>query len=96
MQHNSSKNRGIAWLGIALFVGGLVLPFALYAALFTLTEMNKERAVILSIGCCIALECLAFALGAISRRYTPGKIAAAGGGVIVVLALGIVVLNSVS
>lgn len=90
------STRGIAWLGLALLVGGILLPFGLYAALFTLTEMNKERAVILCIGCCIALECLAFALGTISRRCTPGKIAAVGGGVMMGLALGIVILNSVS
>ena len=58
------ESRQVAWLALALFVGGLVLPFIAYPALVRLAAVSHQPAIQASAVLGLACELLALA----SRR----------------------------
>jgi hypothetical protein len=82
MSTSSGTVRGIAWLALFLFVGGLLLPFVLIVAL-TFASMSVDSAAPVAMGFGVLSELLGFALGLVGWRHVPGKVAAIGAGLVV-------------
>jgi hypothetical protein len=87
MHNGSSTTRGIAWLALFLFVGGLLCPFVLFVALTALAKMSPDSATGIAMGFGAISELLGLVLGIIGWRHTAGKVATIGVGLLVALAL---------
>jgi hypothetical protein len=94
MAGDRSDTQRIAWLALIFFVGGLLLPFALYPILVSrFVELPHQLAIGISVATGAVCELLALALGVVGRRHLPGKVAGVGSGVLIGLTLfGIVAL----
>ena len=90
MPDSSKTTRGIAWLALSLFVGGLLLPFPLYALLTSFAVTPRDTATFIAIGVGMVSGFLALILGIVGWRNIEGKIAALGGGGL--LAVGLFIL----
>jgi hypothetical protein len=50
MQDGSSTTRGVAWMALVLFVGGLLLPFAAFVILISFADLSRTSAATIAIG----------------------------------------------
>jgi hypothetical protein len=79
--------RGIAWLALGMFVGGLVLPFVAYPVLLRLAAVSHQVAIRSSAWLGLVCELLALVLGVAGWRRLPGKVGGIGSGVLLGLVL---------
>ena len=87
MAGDFDATRPIGWLALVLFVGGLLLPFAIYPILVSrFVELPSQRAVNVSAMIAGGCELLALVLGVVGWRHPPGKVAGLGAGVLIGLA----------
>jgi hypothetical protein len=82
MRDGTSTTRSLAWVALSLFVAGLLMPFLLFAAL-RLAKLPPTAAAQIAFGFGTASELLAFVLGLVGWRHTPGKVAFLGAGFVV-------------
>lgn len=86
------ESRRIAWLALALFVGGLVLPVVAFPVLVHVVAVSHQVAIRSSAGLGLACEALALVLGVAGWRHLPGKVAGLGSGAL----LGLILLGLAS
>jgi uncharacterized protein (TIGR03067 family) len=87
MQDDSSTTRGVAWIALALLVGGLVVPLTTFVVLTRLADVSptSAAAIALAVGVGVAWL-LSLALAVVGWRHAAGKITAIGGVMLGVLA----------
>ena len=87
MADEGHSSRRIGWLALSLFVGGLLLPFALYELLKEVVKMPIDRSSYLSLGVGAVCELMALIFGVVGWRHPNGKVAGIGSGALIGLTL---------
>ena len=87
MPDGSGPTRGLAWIGLALLLGGLLLPLATLVGLTRFADVSLASAATISVAVAVGFAwVLSLALAVVGWRHAAGKITAIAGIVLGVLA----------
>jgi hypothetical protein len=77
--NTNSRTRAVAWIAATLFVGGMLLPFAVFGVLVSLRHNPRTSAATISMAVGLGfVSFLAFVLALIGWRHAIGKVTAIG------------------
>lgn len=87
MADGSNHTRGVAWIALALLLGGLLLPLATFVGLTRFADVSPASAATITVAVAVGFAwALSLALAVVDWRHAAGKFTVVGGVVLGVLA----------